>query len=128
VSSTSITGLKVRGTNVTTSIKVELAESIVNGLFSLCVHFASETKQEFVKVDVTISIGVEVGKKAISLFFGKVTSALIDSNEELLGINLSVTVFVKGVEYSSEASKSFGTSCVHLVFNLAENYIIKQKN
>lgn len=121
VSRASVTGLEISSTDATTSVKVELAESFSDNAFSGFVHLTSEANQEFVKVDIAISISVEVSEESVGLFLGEVASTLVESNEELLGINLSVTISVKGVEYSSEASESSGTPCVHLVSNLADN-------
>ena len=113
-----IANSKVRCGNAARSIGVELAESSIDNSLSCGVERASNHDKELIKVDIAILVGVVSSEEGVSFLLGEIASALIESNEELLGINLSVTGVINGSEDSTKASDGSGTSGGHLCFNL----------
>ena len=67
----------------------------------------SKADKELIKVNGAILIGIKISKKAVGLVLGEVAARLVESNEELLSINLSVSVIIILFESSIEASDSF---------------------
>lgn len=113
----SVTGVadsEVGGGNTARSIGVEFGESGINNSLSGGIEGTSDHDKELIKVDIAILVGVIGGEEEVSLGLGKVASALVEANEELLSINLSVSIVVNGSENSTESSDSSGTSRSHL--------------
>ena len=104
------------------AIGVELAEGGVDDGLSSWIEAASHHHKEFVKVDVTVFVGIVSGKKEIGLLLGQLAAALVKANEELLGINLSVAVVIDGSEHSAETSDGLGASGGHLGLNFGNDY------
>lgn len=114
MSVTRVADSEVSGGDAAGSISIELAESGINDSLSGGVKGASDHDKEFIEVDIAIFVGVIGGKKEIGLGLGKVASALVEANEELLSINLSVSTIIDSSENSTESSNSSGTSGGHL--------------
>jgi hypothetical protein len=117
VSVAGIDASEVGGGNTSRSITVELAESGIDNGLSGGVEAASDHDKELIEVDIAILISVVMRQKAISLLLGKFASALIEANEELLSINLSVSVIIHSSENSSQPSHGLGSSGAHLSSN-----------
>ena len=103
------------------SINVEFAESCGNGFLSALTECTSDSNEEFVEVNATVAISIEMIKEAINLLFSEVASALIEAIVELIGIELSVTVFINRLENSAQSSDGLGSSFGHLLFDLSND-------
>jgi len=121
VSVTWVADSKISSSNTARSISVELLESGINHSLSCGIKGASHHDKELIEVDIAIFVGVIGGKKEVSLGLGKVASALVEANEELLSINLSVSTIINGSENSTESSDSSGTSGSHLGLNFSND-------
>ena len=121
VSVTWVADSEVGSGNTARSVSVELAESGINHSLSGGIKGASHHDKELIEVDIAIFVGVIGGKKEVSLSLGKVASALVEANEELLSINLSVSTIINGSENSTESSDSSGTSGSHLGLNFSND-------
>ncbi len=82
---------------------------------------SSHHDKELIEIDSAILIGVIGSQKKIGLLLGKVASALVKANEELLGINLSIATVINGSEHSTETSDSSGSSGGHLGLNFSND-------
>lgn len=87
----------------------------------------SEADEELVEVNSAVLIGIEISKEAVGLVLGEVAARLVESNEEFLSINLSVSVIIILFESSIEASDSLGTSSGHLCFNFFDDCNFKKQ-
>ena len=103
------------------TISIKLHEGSVNDGLSLLIQLTSEADKELIKVNSAILIGIKIRKEAVGLVLGEVAARLVESYEEFLSINLSVSIIIILFESSIEASDSFGTSSGHLCFNFFDN-------
>ena len=109
------------------TIGVELGEGSVDDGLSLGIQLTSEADQELVEVNCAVLVRIEISKEGVGLVLSEVAARLVESNEELLSINLSVSVIIILFESSIEASDSLGTSSGHLCFNFFDNCNLKSK-
>jgi hypothetical protein len=78
---------------------------------SLGVQLATNTNEEFVKVDGAIAISIEEGVEGVGLSLGNLDTVLLETDKEFTLVDLSVSI--DGVEASERATKSsdgLGTS------------------
>jgi len=113
---------KVWSSNAAWAIDIEFRESDITNFLSSGIGASSNSSKELVEVNITILIGIQMCKKAISFFFAEATSTIVESNKEFLGINSSGSSRVIGVENSSKPSNCFGSPGSKLVFNLSKNW------
>ena len=121
VLSDTVTWLQIASGYNTWTIGVKLFEGSVNDGLSLGIQLTSKADKELIKVNGAILIGIKISKEAVGLVLGEVAARLVESNEEFLSINLSVSVIIILFESSIEASDSFGTSSGHLCFNFFDD-------
>lgn len=89
---------------------------------SLGVQLATNTNEEFVKVDGAIAISIEEGVEGVGLSLGNLDTVLLETDKEFTLVDLSVSI--DGVEASERATKSsdgLGTSGLELRAELVED-------
>lgn len=118
---TGVANSEVGSSDGSRAISIEFVECGVNHSLSGSVQGTSKHHEELVEVHIAVLISIVVGQEEIGLLLGKVAAALIEADEELLGIDLSVTVIVDGSENSTESSDGFGSSSSHLALDFRHN-------
>ena len=78
---------------------------------SLGAQLATNSNEEFVKVDGAIAISVEEGVEGVSLGLGNLDTVLLESDKEFTPVDLSVSIDrVEASERATKSSDGLGTS------------------
>ena len=107
--------------NGTIAVTVELVKALSNDVLSGVVGLATEAHQELVVGHNTVSVGVEVLKKKLSLAHGDGGTEVLKSPVELLLVDLTVTVVIEDAEGASHSADGANTTRVKAISHLIEN-------
>ena len=89
----------------------------------------ADANEEFIEVDVTITIGIEKAHKSVGFIARNADLDLTEAGVELLSVDLVVSIErVEVSEGSSETSDGLSTTGLNLSSNSFENYSNRKKS
>lgn len=114
--------LKVSSLNQTTAVVVKFEVGLVDHSLSLGVQGSTDSNEELIEVNMTITVSVEKLHESVGLSSGKNDTNFLETGVEFTRIDLSVSVErVEVSEDSSETSNGLGTSGLELGSEFVEN-------
>ena len=82
-----------------------------------------ECSKEFVEVDGTVLVSIEVGENLQSFILTNINSEVDESPTEIVNIKVFVSLIVHGFKYSWDTSDAKGWSLQNLLFNVVYEVI-----
>jgi len=102
-------------------IHVELLVRLPNVALSVVVEFASQGDNEFVEAHVAVSVGIKGAQHIRGLLLGETDAEGVQAPEEFLWVDLSIAIFVNGLEELSDGTDAQEASFLQKGLNICNN-------